>query len=43
MSDAAGLLATDVLIVYMLTIALLYAVSDAAFGWVSRRVLAWTP
>ena len=43
MSDAAGLLATDVLIVYMLTIALLYALSDAAFQWVSRRILAWTP
>ena len=43
MSDAAGLLATDVLIVYMLTIALLYAVSDAGFMWMSRRVLAWTP
>ena len=43
MSDAAGLLATDVLIVYMLTIALLYALSDAAFQWISRRVLAWTP
>ena len=43
MSDAAGLLATDVLVVYMLTIALLYAISDAAFLWISRRVLAWTP
>ncbi len=43
MSDAAGLLATDVLIVYMLTIALLYALSDAAFQLMSRRVLAWTP
>ena len=43
MSDAAGLLATDVLVVYMLTIALLYAISDAAFVWLSRRLLAWTP
>jgi NitT/TauT family transport system permease protein len=43
MSDAAGLLATDVLIVYMLTIALLYAVSDAGFSWLTRRLLAWTP
>ncbi len=43
MSDAAGLLATDVLVVYMLTIALLYAISDAAFVWVGQRVLAWTP
>ena len=43
MSDAAGLLATDVLVLYMLTIALLYAASDAAFQAVSRRVLAWMP
>ena len=43
MSDAAGLLATDVLVVYMLTIAFLYAVSDAVFQGISRRVLAWTP
>ena len=43
MSDAAGLLATDVLVLYMLTIALLYALSDALFQQVSRRVLAWTP
>lgn len=43
MSDAAGLLATDVLVLYMLTIALLYAASDAGFQWVSRRMLAWMP
>ena len=43
MSDAAGLLATDVLVLYMLTIALLYSLSDAAFQWVSRRALAWMP
>lgn len=43
MSDAAGLLATDVLVLYMLTIALLYALSDAAFQALSRRLLAWLP
>lgn len=43
MSDAAGLLATDVLVVYMLTIALLYALSDVLLLRVSRRVLAWVP
>ncbi len=43
MSDAAGLLATNVLVLYMLTIALLYAMSDAAFQWLSRRMLAWMP
>ena len=43
MSDAAGLLATDVLVLYMLTIALLYTASDVAFQAVSRRMLAWMP
>ena len=43
MSEAAGLLATNVLVLYMLTIALLYAASDAAFQLVSRRVLSWMP
>lgn len=43
MSDAAGLLATDVLVLYMLTIALLYALSDALFQAISRRLLQWTP
>lgn len=43
MNEAAGLLATDVLVLYMLTIALLYALSDAMFQRVSRRLLAWTP
>ena len=42
MTDAAGLLATNVLVVYMLTIALLYAISDAVFQMASRRLLAWT-
>ena len=43
MSEAAGLLATSVLVLYMLTIALLYAMSDAVFQAASRRVLSWTP
>ena len=43
MSEAAGLLATSVLVLYMLTIALLYAISDAVFQAASRRVLSWTP
>ena len=42
MSEAAGLLATNVLVLYMLTIALLYAASDAIFQALSRRVLSWT-
>lgn len=43
MSDAAGLLATDVLVVCMLTIALLYALSDMLLQRVGRRLLAWVP
>lgn len=43
MNEAAGLLATDVLVLYMLTIAALYALSDAIFEGISRRLLAWTP
>jgi NitT/TauT family transport system permease protein len=42
MMDASGLLATDVVVLYMLTIALLYSISDAAFQMVARRALAWT-
>lgn len=43
MMEASGLLATDVVLLYMLTIALLYAISDAAFQFVSRRALSWLP
>ena len=41
MMEAAGLLATEVVIVYMLTIAFLYAVSDAGFVKVRDRLLQW--
>jgi len=41
MMEAAGLLATQVVIVYMLTIALLYGLSDMAFVAVQDRVLRW--
>lgn len=41
MMDASGLLATDVVVLYMLTIALLYSLIDAAFEMLSRRALAW--
>lgn len=41
MMEAAGLLATEVVIVYMLTIAFLYAVSDVAFVKVRDRLLQW--
>jgi ABC-type nitrate/sulfonate/bicarbonate transport system permease component len=42
MMEAAGLLATDIVVLYMLTIALLYALSDMLFARLSRRLLAWT-
>ena len=42
MTEAAGLLATDVLVLYMLTIALLYGLTDLVFESVTQRVLAWT-
>lgn len=41
MNEAAGLLATEVVIVYMLTIALLYGLSDMLFVTVQNRILRW--
>jgi NitT/TauT family transport system permease protein len=41
MMEAAGLLATEVVIVYMLTIAFLYAVSDTLFVRIRDRLLQW--
>jgi len=41
MNEAAGLLATEVVIVYMLTIALLYGISDMLFIAAQNRVLRW--
>lgn len=41
MMEAAGLLATEVVIVYMLTIALLYGISDMLFVAVQNRLLRW--
>jgi ABC-type nitrate/sulfonate/bicarbonate transport system permease component len=41
MIEASGLLATDVVILYMLTIALLYGISDFLFVRAERSVLAW--
>lgn len=43
MMEAAGLLASEVVIVYMLTIAFLYAVSDIIFVRVRDRLLQWQP
>src|SRR5262249_305524 len=41
MMEAAGLLATQVVVVYMLTIALLYGISDMAFLLLQNRILRW--
>lgn len=43
MMEASGLLATDIVLLYMATIALLYGITDLAFGQVQRRILAWQP
>ncbi|MCE2577092.1 ABC transporter permease [Gluconacetobacter entanii] len=41
MMQASSLLATDLVVVYMLTMALLYALTDMAFMVVRRRLLGW--
>jgi NitT/TauT family transport system permease protein len=41
MIEASGLLATDVVILYMFSIALLYGISDYIFVLVQQRILAW--
>ena len=41
MMQASSLLATDLVVVYMLTIALLYALTDIGFVLVRSRLLAW--
>jgi sulfonate transport system permease protein len=43
MMEAAGLLATPVVVVYMATIALLYGISDTLFVMVQKRILRWQP
>ena len=41
MMQASSLLATDIVVVYMLTMALLYGVFDAAFTALQRWMLRW--
>lgn len=41
MMEASGLLATNVVILYMFSIALLYGISDYIFVAVQNRILAW--
>jgi NitT/TauT family transport system permease protein len=41
MMEASGMLATDIVVVYMLTIALLYGLSDWLFQSLVKRSLSW--
>lgn len=41
MMEASGVLATDIVVLYMATIALLYAICDASIVALSERVLRW--
>ena len=41
MMQASSLLATDLVVVYMLTMALLYALTDMLFMMVRRRLMGW--
>jgi NitT/TauT family transport system permease protein len=41
MMEASGLLATHIVVLYMITIAVLYGISDFVFVRVQTRVLAW--
>jgi sulfonate transport system permease protein len=41
MMNASSLLATEVVVVYMITIAALYGITDSLFGLFRDRVLAW--
>ncbi len=43
MTQASSLLATDIVVVYMLTIAALYGLMDALFVLAQSRLLAWKP
>jgi NitT/TauT family transport system permease protein len=43
MMQAAGLLATPVVVVYMATIAMLYGISDMLFVMAQKRILRWQP
>ncbi|MDQ8697360.1 ABC transporter permease [Hyphomicrobium sp. LHD-15] len=40
--EASGVLATDLVVLYMATIAALYCVTDTALEWLTRRLLPWT-
>jgi NitT/TauT family transport system permease protein len=39
--EASGVLATDLVVLYMATIAALYALTDVAIEWTTRRLVPW--
>ena len=41
--SASGLLATDVVVVYMVTIAIVYSILDLLYCKIERRILKWMP
>jgi NitT/TauT family transport system permease protein len=41
MNQAASLLATDIVVVYMLTIAVLYGLIDSGFLFAQSRLMSW--
>lgn len=43
MNAAAGVGAYDAVVVYMLTISLVYTLCDFAYGQLEKRVLQWRP
>lgn len=43
MMQASSLLATDIVIVYMLTMAALYGIMDAGFVFAQKRLMRWKP
>ena len=43
MMEASGLLATNIVLLYMAVIAVLYSVFDSLIVWVNRKVVRWTP
>ena len=43
MMQASSLLATDIVVVYMLTMAILYGVMDAGFVFAQSRLMRWKP
>ncbi len=43
MNQAASLLSTDIVVVYMLTIAGLYGLVDTVFMFIQARILSWKP